>query len=406
MPFNPIAFVKNLFTKYVTLITSHGRQASYTSFGDDIYASETVRQAIASITSEFSKIEMRHIETDLERNYLKLIDSEVQYALHNPNPLMTSGDYLSRLSFSLSTCKNAWVYNRVFDNKKLEFWPLSPTQTTFLRERQSGKLFVQLAFSDGTKTIFDYSEVTHIRTEYGADDYMGGTGSEAAENETLIKTLETEHLINAAISKLAQSSLQIAGFLRAPVTMDVNKQRKLLEEFEAKVDAGKSGIVTTDPKADYIPVSRSGSAVDTPLVSYVDSKILRHWRVAPAIVSGDYSPAQHRSFFQSCIEPIAIAIAQAKTKSLRALGYVKNNEQVELYTHPAAFMENAEKNEMVKEVGGRGALTNNQILALYGLPPYEGGDVRLMSLNYINVENAAAYQLNNISKGKETTKNE
>ena len=50
---------------------------------------------------------------------------------------------------------------------------------------------------------------------------------------------------------------------------------------------------------------------------------------------------------------------------------------------------------MITEAGGRGALTNNQILRMFGLPPYEGGDVRYMSLNYVDVSIANQYQLNN-----------
>ena len=42
----------------------------------------------------------------------------------------------------------------------------------------------------------------------------------------------------------------------------------------------------------------------------------------------------------------------------------------------------------------RGALTNNQLLGIFGIPPYEGGDVRYMSLNYCDVNIANQYQLN------------
>jgi len=48
---------------------------------------------------------------------------------------------------------------------------------------------------------------------------------------------------------------------------------------------------------------------------------------------------------------------------------------------------------MIKELGSRGALTNNQMLAAFGYPPYEGGNVRLMSLNYVDVNIANQYQL-------------
>ena len=39
--------------------------------------------------------------------------------------------------------------------------------------------------------------------------------------------------------------------------------------------------------------------------------------------------------------------------------------------------------------------TDNQILGIFGLEPYEGGNVRRMSLNYVDVDIANTYQLNN-----------
>lgn len=59
------------------------------------------------------------------------------------------------------------------------------------------------------------------------------------------------------------------------------------------------------------------------------------------------------------------------------------------------------KNKMafVQALGDRGALTDNQVLALFGMPPYEGGNVRKMSLNYINANLADVYQMLKVKGG-------
>jgi len=44
-------------------------------------------------------------------------------------------------------------------------------------------------------------------------------------------------------------------------------------------------------------------------------------------------------------------------------------------------------------LGNRGALTNNELLALFGYPPYEEGNTRLMSLNYVDVSIAKQVQM-------------
>jgi hypothetical protein len=40
-----------------------------------------------------------------------------------------------------------------------------------------------------------------------------------------------------------------------------------------------------------------------------------------------------------------------------------------------------------------GTLTDNQVLAIFGYPPFEGGNTRSKSLNYINRDIADQYQL-------------
>lgn len=57
-------------------------------------------------------------------------------------------------------------------------------------------------------------------------------------------------------------------------------------------------------------------------------------------------------------------------------------------------MSTEQKIKIIQELGGRGALTNNYMLSMFGIPPYENGDVRYMSLNYVDVNIANEYQMN------------
>lgn len=50
-------------------------------------------------------------------------------------------------------------------------------------------------------------------------------------------------------------------------------------------------------------------------------------------------------------------------------------------------------------------LTLNQINDMFGLEPFEGGDVRLQSLNYVDSSIANNYQMQNKSKQKEDDDN-
>lgn len=402
MAFRPFEKIKKRLTRVITrVITSRGRSADYnTGFSGGVLDSETARQAIYSITSEIRKCELRHIRTDMTGTFLELVAGPVQNALTNPNPIMTMGDFLEAIAFDLvGPSKTAFVYPKYYADGHIELWPLHPQYTTFSRDPR-GNLYVELKFGDGTDVILAYDELAVIRSNYGADDYLGGMGNRDAESATLIELINDEYLLNKAISQQAKSSLQISGLLALPVASNDDEQKAALDEFEAKIDAGKSGIVVTDPKATFTPITSGRSAVDKSFVEYLDDKTLRHYGVSAKIVRGDFTATELRAFYQKTVEPLIVSIQQGLTRLLVTNAGRKPDEKIQVYTNPIISMEISDINDLVEQAGGRGALTNNQILAMYGLPPYEGGDVRMASLNYIDFRYMNQYQLKGAEKEK------
>ena len=57
-------------------------------------------------------------------------------------------------------------------------------------------------------------------------------------------------------------------------------------------------------------------------------------------------------------------------------------------------MDAAEKRELAQLARDTGLMTLNEIRELYGMSPIDGGDKRLQSLNYVNVDLVDKYQLN------------
>ena len=73
--------------------------------------------------------------------------------------------------------------------------------------------------------------------------------------------------------------------------------------------------------------------------------------------------------------------------------------EVIFYSQQLLFTNTKNKIAVGDILGNRGALlTDNQLLALFGYPPFEGGDIRHMSLNYINRDLADSYQMSKFKK--------
>jgi len=146
--------------------------------------------------------------------------------------------------------------------------------------------------------------------------------------------------------------------------------------------------------------------VDQETLAFIDSKILRHYGVPLPILTGDFTPEQYQSFYEKTLEPLVNSLNQVFTKSLFTQRELQFGNKIVFYANNLLYMALDKRVEVGDLLGNRGALTNNDLLALFGYPPYEGGNVRLMSLNYVDVNIASQYQLKNAQAKKEEPPNE
>ena len=94
-----------------------------------------------------------------------------------------------------------------------------------------------------------------------------------------------------------------------------------------------------------------------------------------------------------------ISLEQAFTKTLYTERELDMGNKVIFYPQKLLFTNTKNKIAVADILGNRGALTDNQLLALFGYPPFEDGDKRHMSLNFVNREIADRYQLEKSGKG-------
>ena len=79
----------------------------YTQFGTNIYASDVVQQALKCIVDEVKKLNPTHIR--YKNNDPTPVKSTVQDVLDEPNPLMTTNEFLEKICYLLLMNYNAFV---------------------------------------------------------------------------------------------------------------------------------------------------------------------------------------------------------------------------------------------------------------------------------------------------------
>lgn len=385
--------------------TFDGFTPIYSQFGTNIYASDVVQQALKCIVDEMKKLNPTHIR--YKGNDPTPIRGNLQDVLDNPNPLMTTSEFLEKIVWLLLLNYNAFIiptyYTWIDDKTGAErryyeaLYPINPTQVDFI-EDASGKLFVTFWFWNGEKTTISYDDCIHIRYNYSVSEYMGGNRMGQPDHEALLNTLELNEKLLKGIAKAMNASYAVNGIVKYNTLLDDGKTEAALKSLENKLRNNESGFLPLDLKAEFTPLEHKSELVDKDTLEFIDSKILRNWGVPLAILTGDYTKEQYEAFYQKTLEVIALSISQSFTKKLFTQREKAFGNRVELYPKDLIFLSVAQTIEMINILSPTGGLFENEkrvALGLRPLPELEGK--RYMSLNWIDANNADQYQVGKVN---------
>lgn len=384
-------------TKYAEVM--NGYAPIFSQFGKNIYASDVVQQAIGCIVTEMKKLRPAHVRE--KGNDIVPVNGDIQTMLNNPNPLMTTSDFLEKITWLLFLNYNVFIVPTYYEwqdtdgtiKRRYEsLYPIQPSQVDFI-EDAGGRLFVKFRFDNGQEFTVKYSDVIHIKYRYSVNQYMGGNDSGQPDNDALLKTLNINHQLLQGVANAMKSSFAINGVVKYNTMMDEGKTEKALKELESKLKKSESGFLPLDLKAEYIPIKKDLQLVDDTTLKFIDEKILRNFGVPLCILTGDYSKQQYEAFYQKTLEPLILSYSQAFSKVLftdRERGF---NNKINFYAKDLIFMSVEQKLEMVTLLSNTGCLYENEKRCCFGLMPLaELEGKRFMSLNWIDANKANQYQ--------------
>lgn len=381
--------------------TLDGYAPLFSQFGTNIYASDVVQQALKCIVDEIKKLNPMHVR--YEGSDPTPVKSDLQDVLENPNPLMTTSEFLEKVTWLLLMNYNAFIIPvfSVWTDKKTgaqrrryeALYPIKPTQVDFI-EDDSGRLYVHFMFFNGYETTIPYDDVIHIRQNYSINQYMGGDISGQPDHKALLKTLDLNDKLLKGVAKAMNASYAVNGVVKYNTLIDDGETEAALKELERKLQNDESGFLPLDLKAEFTPLQRTSTIVDEPTLRFIDEKILRAFGVPLPILTGDYTKEQYEAFYQKTLEPLIKSISQAFTKKLFTSGEKSFGNRIEMYPKELIFMSVVQTLEMINILSPTGALFENEkrtALGLRPLPELEGK--RYMSLNWIDANQAAQYQV-------------
>jgi len=373
----------------------------FTSFGNDIYLSDFVNNAIDRIASEVSKIEIKSIVKN--GDFVNVMNDDITRLFRfKPNPLQTTSDFLANVEWIRRKYNNVFIYpqyeiiklpnGREF-KKYTALYPLKPLSIAI--GENNGKVWeIKMNFEDGSSFTLPYNDLIHLKWRRGANSIIGGGDDRGLSNNfDIIRTIDALDKTIQGLPKSIEASLQIKGVYAAKTLADQSKMDKMRDDFEKHIITSESGMIATDLAGEFTPVNISPPNISDTALKFLKAVIQEKYGVSAAILSGDYTGAQHSAFYQTAIEDLIIQLEQAMTACLFTPREHDVGHKIKCYYSKVNYMATEDKMNLANLAKETGIMTLNEINEMYGIEPWEGGNRRIQSLNYVSTELIDKYQL-------------
>lgn len=367
-----------------------GYKASSTQYNKNLYEQETVRAIIDCIATHTAKAQAMHIVLnesgrikEVKRNspYVKLLNSK-------PNSLMSGYDFKYKLITQLQSRNTALAYIKWDGINPIAFIPIDYTQFD-VYTIIGGGYAIKFTDSEGNLYTLDFEDVVCLRKFYNARDISGDS------NQCIYNTLD---MVKASDDGFVEA-LSIANKVRG-----VHKQKKAMldredveksqREFSARFEkaAREGGIVSIDSMEEYIPLNINTFTANSDQMKTVRDNLFTYWRTSESIVKSDYTEQQGMAWYESVIEPLWEMMSQAFTNACFTQREKDVGNRIVFTGGVLTGTTYQTRINIIDKSKETGLLTINEQRELLGYAPIEGGDIRQVSLNYVNADNQNKYQ--------------
>lgn len=362
-------------------------------FSKDLYEQETVRAIIDCIATHAAKGNAQHVIVDSDGRIKEIKYNSIYAKLinHAPNTLMSGFDFKYKLITQLQCRNTAMAYIKWNINNKLPEYILPVDYSNFRIYRISGGNGYAVQFTDNLGEVFTLNadDVIFLRKFYNRYDVSGDGNSCIYNSLNMVKASDEGFIDSLAVANKVRGIHKHKKAMLDPNDI-AESQRKFAERFEKAAKEG--GIVSIDSQEEYIPLNISSYSANAAQMQTVRNNLFTYWRTPECIVRSDYTEQQGMAWYESVIDPIWIMMSQCFTN---ACFTGREKDVGNRIIFGGAFLTGTSyetRIKMLDAVREKGILTDNEERALIGYPPVEGGDVRHISLNYVEADKLSEYQ--------------
>ena len=390
--------------------TMTGGAPFYTSFGENVYASDIIVQSIRCKANEFKKLDPQHIRTTAGAKAV-ITDSSIARVLKRPNAYMTTADFLEKITILLELTKNCFIYPTRYKTKGGEWfytglYPLKPSEVQYLTD-SAGVLYLLMRFANGYEVTLPADSVIHWRKDYGVNDYFGGGMFGGDDNAGLLTMLQRYDQLTQSIAKALEISCNVNAVLTINTYSDTEEMKAKRDQFIADIKENKGGLLVKDMSAEFQNIPRDIKLVDAETLKFFYDTILRANGCSIAILNGDYNKAQKEAYYEHALEADIKALGQAFSRVIFSERETAYGNEIVFYPHKIQFMSMENKISFAQIAMPAGALMKDEFRELFGYAPLPDGQGQVIAQGYNNLlDSDNNNKLANKENDKEGNENE
>lgn len=370
---------KNASTQKTSVLPLNTRCWNYRSFNGDLALLDIVATSVDALSRNIGKIELKSMRR--EKDNTSAIDSitDVARVLKNPNPYMTSYDFLYKLASLYYLSNNVFIwpeYDRMGTLKAL--WPVN--YQYFKLKTIDDVLIAEFRLNYFKEYTVPYSQLIHLRNKFTVDDMFGDS------NAALKPIAELADAQNQGIVNGIKNSALIRGILKSVNIIKEEDMVKARNQFvEDNLSASNSGgVMVIDGKFDYQNVESKPYVVDADTMKEVKERIYSYFGVNEEFIQNKFTSEQYEAVYEGRIEPFAMMISQAFTAKLftareRGFGNEVEANMAKLKYQPMTVI-----TRVITATNQLGLFTRDEYREMLGyapLGPERGGDEIMIAVN-------------------------
>ena len=243
------------------------------------------------------------------------------------------------------------------------------------------ELFLKVYARNGKSYIFRYSDIIHIRRDFGEDDIFGDSAA-----GVLAPLMEIVGTTDQGIVNAIKNSSVIRWLLKFNTTLRPEDLKRHTADFVKdflKIESSSettAGAAATDAKFDAQQVEPKDYVPNAALTDRTTKRIYSFFNTKEKIVQSAYSEDEWISYYEAECEPVLAQLSGEYTRKLFTRKERGHGNQIVFESSNLTFASMATKLGLVQFVD-RGILNPNEVRKILNFAPCAGGDEYIRRLD-------------------------